>query len=177
MNTSIIGLVGEIQACQVITQSKAGANLKYISNFPVKDQKGQYFQVDTLVVCSKGIFCIEVKNWEATVHCSDKYYWQVEYSSGEKKVRSPLVQNRQHCNKVQTICGKHVMSIILFTDSASLLSPVANVMYVSDFINYLAVQPIRLGEDEVENIYQGLVAYKKSIEPEMLVDFVFKNLI
>ena len=38
MNTNIIGLIGELQACNVMDKSKAGLYLKYISSFPVKGE-------------------------------------------------------------------------------------------------------------------------------------------
>lgn len=176
MNTNIIGLIGELQACNVMDKSKAGLYLKYISSFPVKGEADQFFQVDTLVICTKGIFCVEVKNWDAKIYCSSNYYWDIEYDSGSKSVKSPISQNLKHCSKVSAVCDRNVQSIILFTDSANLVEPLPNVMYVSDFIPYLAEMPNVLTVDEIESLYISFTKYKQKTETAMLVNFIFKNL-
>lgn len=177
MNTNIIGLIGELQACNIMDKSKANICLKYISNFPVRDDRNQFFQVDTIVICTKGVFCVEVKNWEATVYCGSQYFWTVVYKSGEKTVKSPMAQNAQHCRKVSAVFKRDVHSIVLFTDSAVLRDPLSNVMYIADFIPYLAELPDVLTSEEVEKIYNEFIKYKQSMETAMLVDFIFKNLI
>lgn len=176
MNTNIVGLIGELQACTIFDRSKANLELQYISCFPIQDEKGAFFQVDTLVICTKGIFCIEVKNWEAQIHCSSQYYWDVQYASGSYHVHSPVDQNYQHCRKFEAVCKQAVNSIILFTDSATLFEPPQNVMYVSDFIPYLAGLPTVLNSEEISKLYDASVKYKQSAEVAMITRFIFKNL-
>lgn len=176
MNTNIVGLIGELQACTVFDKSKANLELKYISNFPIQDEKGEFFQVDTLVICTKGVFCVEVKNWEAQIHCSSQYYWDVQYASGERRVRSPVAQNIQHCRKFEAVCKQTVNSIVLFTDSATLLEPPSNVMHVSDFIPYLVECQTTLSSEEILELYDTFTKYKQSAEVAMITRFIFRNM-
>lgn len=176
MNTNIVGLTGELQACLKMDKYNSSMNLKYITNFPVRDFNDKYFQVDTLIVCSKGIFCIEIKNWEATVFCSADYYWTVLYPSGERTVKSPILQNQQHCNKVRAICGAPVDSVVLFVECAKLCNQPNNVMYVSEFLHYLEELPDKYSLDFINKTYNAFVEYKQQAELGLLVDFIFKAL-
>lgn len=175
MNSVLIGLVGEFRALNSIASASENIHLKYLSNFPLK-YENSYGQVDVVVVCTKGVFCIEIKDWICKVNCSRNYYWKVTYPSREISVRSPLMQNQAHCSHISNLLCCEVYNIVMFSDEAQLIDPPTNVMHFKDFVPLLGSLPTALAVDDVEKFMEKLAAYKRSIEPDMLADFIFKRL-
>lgn len=175
MDTDMIGLMGELRVQHILNANKARYGIRFISNFPVL-LDGVFCQIDILLLCSKGFFSLEVKQWQnCTVHCSDNRFWRIVYPSREIMVHSPVLQNRRHCNKVFGITGLTPENIVLFSEDAKIRNPTSGIMYIGEFIEYLAGLPDILCKKDIDNAYHALQSYKKSIEPRMLMDFIIKR--
>lgn len=174
MNSALLGLLGELKTLSRIQSNSADLHLRYVSNFPMKS-RDTYYQVDAVVVCTSGVFCLEVKNWSCTVMCSDSFYWKVRYPTQEIVVKSPVKQNAAHCTLISKLLGTPVNNIVLFAGDTRLVNPLGGVMMVSDFIPMIRAREASLEISQIDNVIEQLKAYKKSVEPDMLVDFVFKQ--
>ena len=62
MDSALRGLLGELKTLARLSVGKTDLSLQCISNFPIKGDN-TYYQVDAIIVCTKGVFCLEVKNW------------------------------------------------------------------------------------------------------------------
>lgn len=174
VDSALLGLLGELKALTRIQKGESALSLQYIANFPIKSES-TYYQVDAIVVCTKGIFCLEVKNWSCIVTCSPSAYWTVKYPTEEIKVRSPISQNTGHRDRIERMLGYNVASYVLFSGSTTLINNPDNVLNTSAFIPLLKTLPDQLSSQKIQGIVDKLTAYKRAIEPEMLVDFVFKQ--
>lgn len=174
MNLALVGLLGELKTLSRIQSNSADLCLRYVSNFPMKS-RDTYYQVDAVVVCTKGVFCLEVKNWSCTVTCNDSFYWRVQYPTQEIFVKSPVRQNALHCNLISKLLGTPVSNIVLFAGDTRLFNQPSNVMLVEDFIPMIRSKEPSLAVSQIDDIIEQLKAYKRTVEPDMLVDFVFKQ--
>lgn len=174
MNSCLVGLLGELKALARLEGSSGDLHLKYVSNFPIKNND-TYYQVDAIVICKKGIFCLEVKNWSCIVQCTSSYYWDVKYPTKSLVIRSPLAQNVAHCTQVEKILQRNCYNYVLFAGSTTLLNEPANVMHAPAFIPSIRKLPDILEAGDIDTLAGKLKAYKKKIEPDMLVDFLFKQ--
>ena len=174
MNTNVIGLAGELQALKAVSGIHSSLSERHICSFPIKSNS-TYLQADLLLVCTKGVFCVEVKNWRGNVYCTDDPFWLTTYDSREFIVKSPLLQNDSHCKKIGLICNVPVNNVVLFSDSAMISDPQDNVMYISDFPAYLLKLPEVFKPSDINSIMNTFETYKKSIECNMIVDFILKR--
>lgn len=174
VDSTLLGLLGELKALTRIQKGESALSLQYIANFPIKSDN-TYYQVDAIVVCTKGIFCLEVKNWSCIVTCSSSAYWTAKYPTEEIKVKSPISQNVAHRVRLERMLGYNVASYVLFSGSTTLINNPDNVLNTNAFIPLLRTLPDQLSKQKIQSIMDTLVAYKRAIEPEMLVDFVFKQ--
>lgn len=176
MNTSTVGLIGELKVQRLLNVCKLQMGAQYISNLPLYDSdKNTYNQVDDVVICTRGFFAIEVKNWNCEVNCEDSRYWKVKYPKQEIYVKSPLDQNTAHCRKLEKITGCMPINIVLFVDGARLKGPPDGIMLASEFPSYLARYPEIISQSEAEDLYNRLVDYKRSIEPRMIMEFIVRR--
>lgn len=174
MDTSTTGLVGEIKVQRMLNACKVRFGIKYISNLPLYCD-GTYYQVDDVVICTRGFFALEVKSWNCEINCGNQRFWKVRYPTREIVVKSPLEQNMQHCRKIYTLTGKTPTNIVVFIEGAKLRTPSENVMMLSQFPQFLAGREEVLSQEEVDSLSGTLVKYKRSIEPQMLLDFIIKR--
>lgn len=174
MDTSTAGLVGEIKVQRLLNACKIRFGIKYISNLPLYCD-GTYYQVDDVVVCTRGFYALEVKNWNCEINCGNQRYWKVKYPTREIVVKSPLAQNTRHCNKIYTLTGSTPTNIVVFTEGAKLKNPPENVMLLSQFSQFLSSQNEVLTQEQVDTLANSLAEYKRAIEPQMLLDFIIKR--
>lgn len=174
MSTSTVGLIGELKVQRILNSCKARFGIKYVSNLPLYNDRN-YFQIDDVVICTRGLYALEVKNWNCEVTCDSRGYWKVKYPTHEIMVKSPIIQNRQHCEKLARITGVMPVNVVLFADEARLKNSPENVMHFSQFKEYLSDREELFDDNKVDSILSALKAYKKSIEPQMLMDFIFKR--
>jgi len=74
-------------------------NTHYILNDFVVKLSGKSAQIDHLVVCPKGIFVIETKNWRGHIEGDENdEFWRQKKDRDQPDVRvsNPIIQNRRH---------------------------------------------------------------------------------
>lgn len=70
----------------------------------IKDAK-HTTQIDTLILCSKGVFIIETKSWNGRIYGNfNMKYWNVYYSDGScHRMYNPVWQNYGHLKRVKQL--------------------------------------------------------------------------
>ena len=127
----------------------------------------QTTQVDTLVICSKGIFIVETKSWNGTVYGNDEEEdWIVYYGNGERhRMYNPTWQNQGHLNRVKQLVWKKLLldektieynpMVVFFrgdithVQTKDCFDLMTARSYISDFPNYLDDETI----EELKNLF------------------------
>ena len=81
--------------------------------------KDRFAQIDHVILCSKGIFVIETKNYSGKIY-GDSYskYWIQIFNGRKNKFYSPIWQNKTHVNAIKFLLKDYkyvpIYSVILF---------------------------------------------------------------
>lgn len=172
------GLRGENLVAATLEKYKhLGAHL--IRNFPLRnDSDTGYYQIDTVLVCSRGVFALEVKNWECIVECSlNDIYWKTIYPQRDIMVKSPYLQNKVHCQVLCRLINVPVSNLVVFSDKTTIRNPIKFVISCLDIGDYLADFPVIYPEDEVERILGVLLEYKAKHDEGLFIDFFCKGIL
>ena len=122
----ISGLYGEkltLMELEFMKAKKYNGNILFDIYIP--DGNGKYSQIDSLFVCSKGIFVIESKNYYGSIYGNENdYKWR---GIGETKRHyewefyNPLKQNSSHINAIHYhLRGIPCFSLVVFPESCNL---------------------------------------------------------
>ena len=138
-------------------------------------------EVDVLLVCNKGIFVFESKNFAGWIFGDDEHkYWTVSLYAGRNwlgfkrtekyKFYNPIWQNNSHIRNLRRVLGDKIpiTSIIVFSDRSEFKSVTNNsdaiIMHTSELKRYLSRIKSSytdvLTADQVQNIYNQLLNYK-----------------
>lgn len=134
-----LGKYGEyLTYCNLNKFEKTGAKLLF--NLYIPKENGETTEIDALMICSKGIYVFESKNFSGWIFGSEnKKYWYQTLAAGRNGVHkesfyNPIMQNTAHINHLRKFIGKEIpmRSIILFSDRCTLknISVKSNDVYV-----------------------------------------------
>ena len=100
---------------------KQGA--KFLFNVYVPKEDGETSEIDVLMLCSKGVFVFESKNYSGWIFGSeDKKNWcqtlpQGKGKSNKEYFYNPVMQNRSHIKHLKALLGDvPVHSVIVFSE-------------------------------------------------------------
>jgi len=139
-----IGKTGEIKVDEAINNLNIGIK-KLFSNFTFYNNSGNSVQIDHILICNKGVYIIETKNWNnCTIDPgshSDVDSWAITYNRGNVyDCINPIKQNSNHIsqlyNKHYSLQKYNLINLIVFTGKAE----IKNFRKYSDYIttiNYL----------------------------------------
>ncbi|GAB2907436.1 nuclease-related domain-containing protein [Rheinheimera gaetbuli] len=141
----IKGALGEWALHRVLV-SELPASYQHYRNLVIPAEKGDFTEVDHLVLSPFGIFVIEVKNYRGWIFGSEKQpQWTVQRFRSKHQFMNPLHQNYKHTEAVKQLLGlsgkdgDSVQSIVAFSLRAQFKFQIPqNVMYtdlVGDYIN------------------------------------------
>jgi hypothetical protein len=141
----IKGAMGEWALHRVLV-SELTASYQHYRNLVIPAEKGDFTEVDHLVLSPFGIFVIEVKNYRGWIFGGEKQpQWTVQHFRRKHRFMNPLRQNFKHTEAVKQLLGLSskdsgsVHSIVAFSLRAEFKFQIpANVMYtelVGDYIN------------------------------------------
>lgn len=141
----IKGALGEWVLHRVLV-SELPASYQHYRNLVIPAEKGDFTEVDHLVLSPFGIFVIEVKNYRGWIFGGEKQpQWTVQRFRSKHQFMNPLHQNYKHTQAVKQLLGlsgkddDSVYSIVAFSLRAEFKFQIpANVMYtdlVGDYIN------------------------------------------
>lgn len=141
----IKGALGEWALHRVLVKELSASHQHY-RNLVIPAEKGDFTEVDHLVLSPFGIFVIEVKNYRGWIFGSERQpQWTVQRFRSKHQFMNPLHQNYKHTEAVKQLLGltgkdsDTVHSIVAFSLPAEFKFQIPqNVMYtdlVGDYIN------------------------------------------
>lgn len=150
---------------------------KFLFNIYIPKEEEQTTEIDVLLICSKGIFVFESKNYSGWIFGSEyKKDWYQTLPRGRGRSHkehfyNPILQNRTHIKYLKKLIGDEIpiRSIIVFSERCEL----KHIQLKSNGIRVIkrdAVAPvvskicsqttdILLNENEIEKIYNILYPY------------------
>lgn len=176
-----IGETGEFNIISIIERCLRKGLYGYVlHNLYVPKVDGGSSEVDVVLVCTKGIFVFESKNYAGWIFGDDEHkYWTVTLYAGKDwigfkqtekhKFYNPIWQNNSHIRNLKKVLGNTVpmISIVVFSDRCELKNIVnysdTNIMQTSYLKHYLSdvrnIYDDILTIDEVDNIYNRLLSF------------------
>ncbi len=170
------GRYGEYLTYKYLKNFEAGG-AKFLFNIYIPKGNGETTEIDVLMICSKGIFVFESKNYSGWIFGSEtQKNWYQTLPTGRGRSHkecfyNPIMQNRTHIKHLKAFLGEQVpmRSIIVFSDRCTL----KNVQIKSNdisVINRYSVAPVvsdicsqipadLLSESDITNIYNKLYLY------------------
>lgn len=174
------GEVGEFIIVSIISRSiRKGLYGYVLHNVYVPKRDGGTSEIDVLLVCIKGVFVFESKNFVGWIFGDDQSkYWTVSLYGGKDllgfkktekhKFYNPIWQNNSHISNLRRLLGNNIPmnSIIVFSERSELKSVVNNsnarIMQTSYLKHYLSDVKDLYDEvltiDEVDGIYNRLLS-------------------
>lgn len=101
---------------------------KFLFNLYIPKEDGGTSEIDVLMICAKGLFVFESKNYSGWVFGNESHKdWCQTLPSGRGEVHkehfyNPVLQNRSHIKHLQTLLGEQLpmYSIVIFSDRCEL---------------------------------------------------------
>ena len=157
---------------------KSGA--KFLFNAYIPKENGETSEIDALMICSKGIFVFESKNYSGWIFGDERQkYWYQTLPSGrgqshKEQFYNPIMQNRSHIKHLKSLIGDKfpIWSIIAFSDRCILknIQITSNDIYiinrynVATTISSICDQCLSdsLSTNDVLTLYSKLYAYTQA---------------
>ena len=138
-----------------------------LSNVVVPSKEGTLYEIDSLIISSKGIFCIETKSWRGNISGGNKdKYWTQTYMGRNKicnKIYNPVLQNRNHCEILEELLDFRypVDNIVIFTKQTNLRCIQSkNVFLIKNFIDcYIQLENDQLSKKQIIEVVDKLCPY------------------
>ena len=178
-----IGRYGEYLTYKRLKHMEANG-AKFLFNVYIPVGNGETSEIDVLMICHKGIFVFESKNYSGWIFGNENQkYWYQTLPAGRGKSHkehfyNPIMQNRSHIKHLQSFLGVDVpmWSIIVFSDRCTLKSVQINNRDIS-VINRYSVASIvsticdqastdSLTENNIAEIYGKLYPYTQVDDTE-----------
>ncbi|OYW92921.1 MAG: hypothetical protein B7Z18_07425 [Alishewanella sp. 32-51-5] len=136
----------EERALHKVLVKELPASYQHYCNLVIPSEKGDFTEVDHLVLSPFGIFVIEVKNYRGWIFGGEKQpQWTLQRFRSKYPFMNPLHQNYKHTQAIKQLLGlsgqdgDRVHSVVAFSLRAEFKFPMPqNVMYtdlVADYIN------------------------------------------
>ncbi|HJH29721.1 MAG TPA: hypothetical protein C5S51_08535 [Methanosarcinaceae archaeon] len=122
-------------------------------------------QIDHIVICPKGVYTIETKNYKGTIYgnAEDRYWTQViesEYVEDRPyKFYNPIEQGKKHSFELSKYLSKYgyksvIHTIVVFTTKSKLkvFSHKVPVIQTNEIYNYFDKQNYTLSQTDTESI-------------------------
>ncbi|SDF85468.1 Nuclease-related domain-containing protein [Methanolobus vulcani] len=133
-------------------------------------------QIDHIVVCPKGVYTIETKNYRGTIYgnANDQYWMQVFPNGSEYDFYNPVKQGNKHSLELSKYLEENnlkswVNTVVVFPGDEVTLkvySPKTKVLYLKELAAYFMEQRDTLDQkfcDDVVECIQKLVPKEESV--------------
>lgn len=153
------------------------SSAKFLFNIYIPKENGETTEIDVLMICKKGLFVFESKNYSGWIFGSEnqKTWYQTlpagKGHSHKEHFYNPIMQNRSHIKHLKACLGEQVpmRSIIVFSNRCTLKSVEVHSNDIS-VINRYSVVPVvtsicnkihsdLLTDNEITEIYNKLYPY------------------
>ena len=149
---------------------------KFLFNILVPKRNGETAEIDVLLICAKGLFVFECKNYSGWIfgHEAQKNWVQI-LPTGRKRSHkeyfyNPIMQNAAHIKHLKTLIGQNIPmhSVIVFSDRCTLRDVtikssdinVAHHYNIASVITHILYQTkTDITEPEINSIYSKLYPY------------------
>ena len=170
------GRYGEYLTYKYLKQFEI-SGAKFLFNIYIPKGNGETTEIDVLMICKKGLFVFESKNYSGWIFGSEnqKNWYQTlpagRGRSHKEPFYNPIMQNRSHIKHLKAFLGEQVSmrSIIVFSDRCTLKSVQIRSNDIS-VINRYSVAPVVSGicnqitndlltDNDITEIYNKLYPY------------------
>ena len=175
---SDVGKYGEYLIYKKLRNFETNLGAKFLFNVYIPKENGETTEIDVLMICTKGIFVFESKNYSGWIfgNESQRNWTQVlpkgRGKSNKEKFFNPIMQNRGHIKHLKSLVGDDIpmRSIIAFSERCTLKKitvtstdvSVINRYSVSQVVTTLFNQyPNALDTDKVDSIYNLLYPFSQ----------------
>lgn len=152
---------------------------KFLFNVYIPKQNGQTTECDIIMLCHKGIFVFESKNYEGWIfgNESQKNWYQIlptgKGRSHKQPFYNPIMQNRSHTKHLKSFLNKEIpiWSVIVFSDRCTfknirIQSPDVYVIHRSNVTNTVTnvvnnIEEHCLSDEDVLQIYNKLYPFSQ----------------
>lgn len=124
---------------------------------PMKDSIRE-FELDLMIFSAKGIFVLEIKDWDGTIINEDDTWTLKKYN---ESVESPLIELNANIEKINKLYRYDYKGYVILNNKCKLKSKMDNVLSLDEFINLYSDLFDKYFESEVKKCYNFI---KKEIE-------------
>ena len=150
---------------------------KFLFNVYVPKGDGETTEIDLLMICSKGIFVFESKNYSGWIFGKEcKKTWYQTLPTGSRKSEkiefyNPIMQNWAHIKHLKNFIGDHfpIHSIVVFSERCTLKNvqvdsdnvKVINRYHVNSVVSSICdkTSTVLLSDRDIEEIYGKLYPF------------------
>lgn len=177
---SDVGKYGEYLIYKKLRNYETKLGAKFLFNVYIPKENGETTEIDVLMICSKGIFVFESKNYSGWIfgNESQRYWTQVlpkgrgQGKSNKKNFFNPIMQNRGHIKHLKSLVGEDIpmRSIIAFSERCTLKEVTTISTDVSVINRYSVAQvvtalfnqyPIALDTEKIVALYNLLYPFSQ----------------
>lgn len=171
------GDLGESAVCEVLQKNLKHPFILRNVYLPNEDRDNMT-EIDIVAICSKGILCIEVKNYAGFIRgdVTSKKWMNIYSKNCKMQFYSPILQNDAHLIHLERFIEQdnQVTPITVFTGEAVLhlsgdLSRY-NVLYLDELADYLLCLPDKLTSQECVELYGKLNSQQGSLMSKEVID-------
>lgn len=175
---SDVGKYGEYLIYKKLRNFETDLGAKFLFNVYIPKENGDTTEIDVIMICSKGIFVFESKNYSGWIfgNESQRNWTQVlpkgRGRSNKEKFFNPIMQNRGHIKHLKSLVGEDIpmRSIIAFSERCTLKEITVTSTDVSVINRYSVAQvvttlfnqyPNALDTEKVDSIYNILYPFSQ----------------
>lgn len=136
------GEMGERQVLHAVLRAVGKHNGYAYHNVAFKDLDGYSSEIDIFVICTGGVYAIEVKSNTGSIFGNhDEPRWRAQKRSGEMKdLENPLIQNKRHISHLRRMAGNtfpYITSLAVFPYADITLVRDADVLDLASLIELI----------------------------------------
>lgn len=161
------GVFGEMIVSSIFDPRYFGDEEHYlINNLIITDDRGNSHQIDHVVICVNGIFCIETKHMSGSIlgNLERKDWYQLSYGRSYP-FYNPLMQNKTHVRVISRLLDNkyNIHSIVVFTRENKPQLKVEGLLNLSELRAYVHEfeDGYFLSSDEMKEIKDVLEKYSQ----------------
>lgn len=175
---SDVGKYGEYLIYKKLRNFETNLGAKFLFNVYIPKENGETTEIDVLMICSKGIFVFESKNYSGWIfgNESQRNWTQVlpkgKGRSNKEKFFNPIMQNRGHIKHLKSLIGEDIpmRSIIAFSERCTLKEITVTSADVSVINRYSVAQvvttlfnqyPNALDTEKIDTLYSLLYPFSQ----------------